>query len=1181
MLLDTISDTLLPDALAGKSITSDKMADVVGVLAVLTRYRALAMIDTQGLVQDASPALLTLFNLGASQPPGLSVGDLFPDAPLEALTALAQGELRHLESHSATDSGEPLFLRIDAYPLDGGLTLLVIDDHTALSRAHIEDSGKVSAINNTQAVVEFDLGGHILYANEQFLDSMGFALDEVVGQHHRMFCLPDYAESPEYAAFWAALAQGYAKSGEFLRVNREGEPVWLQATYTPIKGPNGVPYKVIEFASDITAAKRKTLEDEGKLAAINRTQAIIEFALDGTILTANPLFLDTVHYPLDEIIGQHHSIFCLPDYAASAEYAAFWAGLRAGEPKSGEFMRLDKHGKTIWLQATYAPILGVDGKPVKVVKFCQDITAAKQKALEDDSKLAAVNRTQAAIEFDLDGNILNANPLFLRTMGYGLDAIRGKHHRMFCPQGYADSDEYRLFWDELRAGKARAGEFMRVNSKGEPVWLQATYTPVAGLDGKPLKIVKYASDITATKLKSIEDDGKVAAIERSQGVIEFDMAGNIISANDNFLQLMGYELGEVQGQHHRMFVERDEAAGAAYRAFWQKLGRGEFDSGEYLRLGKNGKRIWIQATYNPILDLEGRPVKVVKFCSDITAAKLANIETQARMDAVSVSSCILDLGRDGTVLGMNDLLERALGYSRSELIGKNESAIMFAEDIGNPNHQDNWNRLREGKPLSGEFRRKGSGERELWFGATFNPVLGLDGLLTKVVVIAQDITEDKRTRLDNEGKLKAIDRSEAMIEFDLSGKVLSANENFLKLMDYRIEEVLGRHHRMFVDPAFAASADYQAFWERLARGEREAAEYRRIGRGGREVWLQATYNPIFDPGGKPVKVVKFATDVTELKLRGAESAAKIEAVDLGQAVVEFDLDGNVLTANRNFLAAMGYTMREILGHHHSIFCTSEYTQGPEYREFWLKLGEGQFISGRFHRVGKYSRDVWLQASYNPIRDLNGKVVKVVKYAYDVTREVKLQRQITARSDTVAATLRQLSDSIELIADNAGQAAQTVQDSAQAANAGFEAVRQSRTNINQVQASAQKVSEIVRVISEIANQTNLLAFNAAIEAARAGQYGVGFSVVAAEVRKLAERSAAAAKEISQLIETSVQQVNAGAEVNDQATRQLENIIQAVRGTATRVDEIGKAADGQRSTTGEVSAFVRELSQSVSD
>lgn len=813
------------------------------------------------------------------------------------------------------------------------------------------------------------------------------------------------------------------------------------------------------------------------------------------------------------------------------------------------------------------------------MKFCTDVTAAKLRALEDDSKIAAIDRTQASIEFDLDGKILTANPLFLRTMGYPIDAIRGKQHRMFCEPEYAESQAYAQFWAELRAGRPQAGEFMRLNSKGEPVWLQATYTPILGLDGKPFKVIKFASDITAAKLKSIEDDSKVAAIERAQGMIEFDMAGNIITANDNFLNLMGYTLPEIQGHHHRTFVDREEAASAAYRAFWQKLGRGEYDSGEYLRLGKNGKRIWIQATYNPILDLEGRPVKVVKFCSDITAAKMAAIEAEARMDAVSASSCIFDLSRDGTLLSMNDQLERALGYSRSELIGKNESSLMFPEDINNPAHLENWNRLRNGQPVSGEFRRMGSGGRELWFGITLNPVMGLDGLLTKVVVIGQDITAEKVRRLDDEGKLKAIDRSEAMIEFDLSGKVLNANENFLKLMDYRLEEVVGRHHRMFVDPAYAASVDYQAFWERLARGEHEASEYRRIGRGGKEVWLQATYNPVFDPNGRPVKVVKFATDVTELKLRGAESAAKIEAVDLGQAVVEFDLDGNVLSANRNFLAAMGYTMREILGHHHSIFCTSEYTQSAEYREFWLKLGEGKFISGRFHRVGKFSRDVWLQASYNPIRDLNGNVTKVVKYAYDVTREVKLQRQITARSGVMTDTLKKLTESIDFITGNAQIATQTAHETADAANASYDAVKQSLNSIGQVQASSQKVSDIVRVISEIANQTNLLAFNAAIEAARAGQYGVGFSVVAAEVRKLAERSAAAAKEISQLIETSVHQVNAGADVSGTAALRLESIIQGVRSVTARVDEIAQATGEQRSTTGEVSAFVQELSHSV--
>ena len=193
------------------------------------------------------------------------------------------------------------------------------------------------------------------------------------------------------------------------------------------------------------------------------------------------------------------------------------------------------------------------------------------------SLATATHRTQAVIEFDVQGHVLNANPNFLKTMGYALADIQGQHHRLFCTPEHGASAEYQDFWHRLAQGESQAGEFMRLHKKGQPVWLQATYTPIFGPDGQPCKVVKFASDITHAKLKSLEDDGKVAAIGRAQGVIEFDMAGHVLSANENFLQLVGYTLDEVVGQHHRMFVDKDDATSGAYRLFWQKLGRGEFD----------------------------------------------------------------------------------------------------------------------------------------------------------------------------------------------------------------------------------------------------------------------------------------------------------------------------------------------------------------------------------------------------------------------------------------------------------------------------------------------------------------------------------------------------------------------------------------------------------------------------
>jgi methyl-accepting chemotaxis protein len=259
---------------------------------------------------------------------------------------------------------------------------------------------------------------------------------------------------------------------------------------------------------------------------------------------------------------------------------------------------------------------------------------------------------------------------------------------------------------------------------------------------------------------------------------------------------------------------------------------------------------------------------------------------------------------------------------------------------------------------------------------------------------------------DAKAILSAMQRSQAIIEFDLQGKILTANENFCKALGYDLPEIVGQHHRMFVDPADAASMDYREFWARLARGEFDSRQYKRIGKGGKEIWIEASYNPVFR-GSKPYKVVKFATDITAAKLRSAEDAGKIDAISRAQAVIEFTPNGDILTANENFLSTLGYKLADIRGKHHSMFCEPAYSRSDEYRDFWAKLRNGQFIADEFKRIGNGGRQVWIQASYNPIFDLNGSVMKVVKFATDITGRINNSQQLaTALQDLAGGNLDQ-------------------------------------------------------------------------------------------------------------------------------------------------------------------------------
>ncbi len=504
----------------------------------------------------------------------------------------------------------------------------------------------------------------------------------------------------------------------------------------------------------------------------------------------------------------------------------------------------------------------------------------------------------------------------------------------------------------------------------------------------------------------------------------------------------------------------------------------------------------------------------------------------------------------------------------------------------------------------------------------------------------------------------AIRRTQAVIEFDPSGKILGANNLFLQTIGYGLAEIEGQHHAMFVEAGERASPEYQAFWPRLAAGEAIQAQFLRIGKGGRRLWLQAVYTPILDQGGKVRKVVKFATDITAHKTAIANMEGQLAALDKVQAVIEFDLTGKILHANANFLAVTGYTLGEIVGQHHRIFVAEEERSAAAYGQFWEKLRRGEYDEGRYRRIGKGGKAVWIQASYNPILDAMGAPVKVVKYATDITaskeneeqmafaiaevgtvvqaakdrdltRRIALQKlnpknvelcegvnelvdtlaslvgqvavaaqgidtaakEISMGADDLskrteeqassleetAATTEELAASVKASANNARAAANLASEATSAAQSGGDIAGEAVRAMARIEDASQKIQAITRVIDDIAFQTNLLALNAAVEAARAGDAGKGFAVVASEVRTLAQRSGEAAKDISALISSSNTEVGEGVKLVRKAGESLTVILDASRKVASTIADISSAGGEQANGIDEMSQTVAHLDE----
>ncbi|WP_073523110.1 methyl-accepting chemotaxis protein [Pseudomonas fluorescens] len=412
--------------------------------------------------------------------------------------------------------------------------------------------------------------------------------------------------------------------------------------------------------------------------------------------------------------------------------------------------------------------------------------------------------------------------------------------------------------------------------------------------------------------------------------------------------------------------------------------------------------------------------------------------------------------------------------------------------------------------------------------------------------------------------LDAIERSMAVIEFDLQGTVLRANDNFIKTMGYRAEQILGQPHRMFCTPAFARSTDYNLLWTHLRNGQFQSGTYERVGANGASVWLEASYNPVRDETGNVIKVVKYAMDVTPRLQAESEANAKLEAIDRAMAMIEFNLDGTIITANGNFLQRMGYSLTQIQGKQHRLFCTPELANSAAYSEFWKRLNQGELFNGQFERVDKHGQVVWLEANYNPVYDASGRLCKVVKFASDVTARV-LQHAADAQS---AAQAYHLSLNTQEMAE---KGAEVIQKTASGMREIAVDIDTSSQLIAKLGERSQQITAIVNTIRGIADQTNLLALNAAIEAARAGEQGRGFAVVADEVRQLAARTSGSTAEISGMI----------AMIQDE-TRQAIDSMDATRDRAAQGVELANQAGTVilqiREGTGEavqaVSAFANE-------
>ncbi|MDX8348460.1 PAS domain-containing methyl-accepting chemotaxis protein [Cognatiyoonia sp. IB215446] len=741
---------------------------------------------------------------------------------------------------------------------------------------------------------------------------------------------------------------------------------------------------------------------------------------------------------------------------------------------------------------------------------------------------SCMNAAVGTIQFDLDGNILALNERAMTAMeDYGEELV-GSNHDKIWPKSICESEEYFDFWEKLRQGRTIEGRYKHITAVGTEVWFHSIYSPIELDGGQPTQIMQCLVDVSESTYASEKAIEQSDGLWRNLPMCEFDKDGHVSTMNDLMANTLGYNKEEAIGRHDHDFCDKGFARGTVYAKAWEELAEGKTQHLRIRQVSKDRALIWMSATLIPIVDRSGQLVKVIKVAEDITDEYEDYIDCSTMLAASEEMIGRAEFDGSGALLRGNKTFRKLFKLEADELDNKRLIDFFSGAMAAEHKYRGFWDRLHEGKAIKKTDEMQTSEGETVYVKSNYVPLFTPNGSFWKMAMFFVDVTASTLREMKLDERMRAINLTQMMVEYAPDGTVIDLNDKFAAAFGFTEHEAKGQKLNTLYARDTKESEGHRKMWERVTSGDSQTGDFRHRDNNGKDVWLHGAYSPILDPKHKVSSIIFFGSNITDDKLARLATNYKLDALNALQSVVEYDTAGNVLRANDIFLKTFGYSLREIVGQHHSMFCSPDYVQTDEYRTLWFNLSKGDGHTGRVRRVARFNRDVHLLANYHPVRDIDGEVTKVIKCAIEISPLINLEKIVNDGGGKIMSMIADGCSANHKIKQQAEKLSNVTVSSREVNEQNESNIETTLDKLACVSSEVSELAEIVEVVGEIAVQTNLLAFNAAIEAARAGEHGVGFSIVADEVRKLAERNGEAARGISRHVEQAVSHIKAGTD-----------------------------------------------------